>query len=123
MWSSIRRSNSRSLCEFGQHDPREHSRAYATHVQLRGLMLRDLKLATRTLARRPLFFLSAVLTLGLGFGAAVSTFAVVDRLLLRPLDYPNAERLVFVTGVLPGDSGPGASLSVMDVTDIRIRAR
>jgi predicted permease len=85
-------------------------------------MLRDLRLAARSLARRPLFLLSAVLTLGLGLGAAVTTFGVVDRLFWRPLGYPEPARLVFVTGVLPGDSGPGASLSFMEMDDINARS-
>ena len=86
-------------------------------------MLRDLRLAARALARRPLFLVSAVLTLGLGLGAAVTTFGVVDRLFWRPLGYPDADRLVFVTGMLPGDSGPGASLSFREMADITARSR
>lgn len=85
--------------------------------------MRDLKLAFRTLSHRPVFFAAATLTLGLGLGAAVATFAIVDRLLLRPLDYPRADRLVFVTGFLPGEAGPGSSLSIMEIADIRARAR
>ncbi|HET9368733.1 MAG TPA: ABC transporter permease [Vicinamibacterales bacterium] len=86
-------------------------------------MLRDLRLAARALMDRPIFLLSAVLTLALGLGAAVTTFGVVDRLLLRPLSYHGPERLIFVTGVLPGDAGPGASLSFLEFHDIRARAR
>lgn len=86
-------------------------------------MTLDLKSALRSLRNRPTFFLAAVLTLGLGFGAALATFDVVDRLLLRPMNYPDQERMVFVTGVLPGDSGPGASLSFTEIADISGRAK
>ena len=85
-------------------------------------MLRDLRLAARALARRPVFLLTTVLTLGVGLGAAVATWAVVDRVLLRPLPYPDADRLVFISGVLPGDSGPGASLSFREIADLDERA-
>ena len=86
-------------------------------------MFLDLKSAARSLWHRPVFFASAVLTLGLGFGAALATFGVVDRLLLRPMSYPDPERLVFITGVLPGDSGPGASLSFTEIGDISRRSK
>src|SRR4029078_12912244 len=47
----------------------------------------------RLLVREPGFTLAAVLTLTLGVGANVAVFAVVNAALLRPLPYPDAERL------------------------------
>ena len=54
----------------------------------------DLTFATRQLRRSPAFALVAVLTLGLGIGATTAIFSVVDGVLLRPLPYPQANRLV-----------------------------
>jgi putative ABC transport system permease protein len=54
----------------------------------------DLKYAFRTLLKTPAFTLVAVLTLALGIGASTAIFSVLDAVLLRPLPYPNQERIV-----------------------------
>lgn len=58
--------------------------------------LRDFKFALRTLRRSPGFALTTVITLALGIGATTTVFSVVDHVLLRPLAYPNANRLVLL---------------------------
>lgn len=55
----------------------------------------DSRLARRSLVRRPAFALTVVGVLALGIGAATTVFSVVDCVLLRPMPYPEAERLVF----------------------------
>ncbi|MEQ8329478.1 MAG: ADOP family duplicated permease [Longimicrobiales bacterium] len=56
----------------------------------------DVRFATRTLRRQPVFTATVVVTLGLGIGANTAIFSVVDGVLLRALPYPEADRLVAV---------------------------
>src|ERR1700682_653444 len=56
--------------------------------------MNDLRFAFRQLFKNPAFTLVAVLTLALGIGASTAIFSVLDAVLLRPLPYPNQERLV-----------------------------
>jgi predicted permease len=59
-------------------------------------ILRTTRQAVRGLGRAPAFSISAVLLLGLGVGAVTTIFTLVDHILLRPLPYPDAERLFVV---------------------------
>ena len=58
--------------------------------------LQDAQFALRMLRKHPTFTLVAVLTIGLGLGATTAIFSVVDGVLLKPLPYPDADRLVRV---------------------------
>lgn len=60
-------------------------------------LTRDLRFAARALRRSPAFFFTATLTLALGIGANTAIFSVVDCLLLRPLPYPQPERLAQIS--------------------------
>ncbi|MEO7270528.1 MAG: ABC transporter permease [Vicinamibacterales bacterium] len=82
------------------------------------ILLRDLRYSLRLLAREPGFTVLAILTLALGIGAATAIFTVVDSVLLRPLAYKDADRLVVAL------HGPEASspVSPADYADYRREA-
>jgi putative ABC transport system permease protein len=69
---------------------------------------RDLKIAVRQLVKTPGFTVTAVLLLALGIGATTAIFSIVEGVLLRPLPFPEPERLVAVGENLEGasDGGP-----------------
>lgn len=58
----------------------------------------DVRYAVRSLAKRPLPTVTAILTLALALGANVAIFSLIDRVLLRPLDVPSPEALVTAQG-------------------------
>ncbi len=59
--------------------------------------IRNMRYAVRSLLRAPTFTATTVLLVGLGIGTVTTVFTVVDDVLLRPLDYPAAERLTYLT--------------------------
>lgn len=65
-------------------------------------MTSDLRFALRRLRRSPAFTVTAITTLALTLGASIALFAVVDAVLLRPLDYPAPERLITVRNRVDG---------------------
>ncbi|HWS87824.1 MAG TPA: ABC transporter permease [Pyrinomonadaceae bacterium] len=84
-------------------------------------LLQDLRFGVRTLAKRPGFALVAVLTLALGIGANTAIFSVVNAVLLRPLPFKDAERLVIVYEAT--QSVPRDFVSVPNLEDYRAGSR
>jgi putative ABC transport system permease protein len=82
----------------------------------------DVRHAARRLARSPGFTATAVLTIGLGAGATTVMFSAVHGLLLKPLPYPEPERLVMVRGARRAQPGSDM-ISYPDYRDWRDQSR
>ena len=81
----------RTIWDFVRRGPREHL----------DVLARDARYGLRVLGRRPALAVSAFVTLAVGIGLNTAAFSVVNGVLIRPLPYPSAERLVRIFEVSP----------------------
>jgi len=88
-----RRAARRSFGSFPSTRQRYHDQAGLPAVDA---LVQDVRFALRLLARQPAFTAAAVLTLALGIGANTAIFSVVNGVLLEPLPFDGAERIVTV---------------------------
>jgi predicted permease len=82
-------------------------------------LMRDLKYTLRRLARTPLFTLATLVTLALGIGANTAIFSVINSVLLKPLPFPEPERLIGVWQTAPGVNIKDLNASIADYITYR----
>jgi putative ABC transport system permease protein len=85
-------------------------------------LLQDVRYGLRMLVKMPTFTIVAVLTLALGVGANTAIFSIVDAVLLRPLPYRDADRLVRIFFNEPGVGLRDVRFSKPELDDLQTRA-
>ncbi len=86
-------------------------------------MLQDLRFAVRQVQKNPGFALTTVLTLALGIGATTAIFSLINAVLLRPLPFPDPDRLMWAMALDSSAGKPGlpSNISYPDFFDWRAR--
>jgi len=85
--------------------------------------MNDARLAARSLRRSPGFLAVALVTMAIGIGVSTALFSVVDGVLLRPLPYPHAERLVALYTTNSARHQTTGAVSYADFADWRAQSR
>jgi putative ABC transport system permease protein len=80
-------------------------------------LIKDLRYGIRSFLKRPGFLVIAVSTLALGIGATTAMFTVVNAVLLRPLQFPEPERIVLLEGTNLQKGIMQSNMSVPDIAD------
>ena len=94
-------------------------------AELWGTLAQDVRFALRTMASHRVFAAATLLTFALGIGATTAILSVVDGVLLRPLPYPNHDRLALVwqTARFGGEDKGELPFAPANFIDLRDRAR
>ena len=79
--------------------------------------MQDVWFALRSFLRQPVFTIVVLLTLGVGIGGNTAIFSLFYQLVMRPLPYPEEDRLVFIWNTYPRMALPQASVSIPDFLD------
>jgi putative ABC transport system permease protein len=87
------------------------------------LLLRDLKVALRSLSRTKGLAITVILTLALGIGANAAIFSVVRGVLLRPLVNRDENRLIYIRQSAPGIGVENTTFSVPEIQDMESRVK
>ena len=113
------RSEARRLAAIelgGVEQLKEEIREFRAGHSLEALF-RDVRFGLRMLLKTPGFTVVALATLALGIGANTAIFSLVNGVLLRPLPFPDAERIIYIEGKNPAAGITESNISFLDFTD------
>jgi len=80
-------------------------------------LLHDIRYGVRMLLKHKGFTAVAIIALGLGIGANTAIFSLVNGVLLRPLPFPNSDRIIYFEGKNPAAGITDSNISYLDFTD------
>ena len=118
----------RALLEFGGIEPLKEACREQRPTHLLDETAQDVRIAARMLRRQPGFTLAVTCTVALGLGASAAVFSIVNAILLRPLPYAEAGRLVHVVETIPaaesvtGSPQRTATMNMSEFVEWRARA-
>jgi hypothetical protein len=101
----------RARQKFGGMDQVKEECRDASGIRFVDTVMQDLRYGLRILSATPSFTAIAVLTLALGVGASTAVFSLVNAILLKPLPYPNPERIAIPWRIAP----PGMNLGYSEI--------
>src|SRR3990170_3726144 len=111
-----------ALIKFGGIERIKESTRDEIRPQILEQSIRDVRYGVRVLRHAPAFSVAALVTIGLGIGANATLFSIVRAVLLRPLPYPESDRLVWVGTTrsdLPFSSSKPGAISYQNFADWR----
>ncbi len=103
-WKHVVSIGYRSMTDSGRTRNRSPHQDGGWRVRI-GTLLDDLRIAARSLIKKPGFALAAIVTLALGIGANTTVFSLVNGVLIKPLPYPDADELVCAYRIDPDVTG------------------
>jgi putative ABC transport system permease protein len=117
---SAQEARTSALREFGGMTQARETYRVQRGVPMLEMLAQDIRFGLRQLRKSPGFTFVALLTLALGIGSTTAIFSVVDAVMLKPLPFPNAERLVSIQSLIAAN-GRGSAASYLDFLDWRAR--